>query len=399
MSTFRITVAGGIFPAILPRSLPNDAAQVASNLHAGSVEFRPLPLDEAVATSPISAPKTLYRMARTVGGAFNTQMTTGWITSPDVVHYVKSQIDDDLTERTYFTTADGSQPPRATDVTGVTRLLGLKAPASQPVVIPTIVGEFTVQDRDRSLQSATASVVKAIQDNLIEKWVGADQPHKPGYLNNQDGYAGDAVQPEKLRVYRTGSLNGAHNGHITNTYSPGLGPEAFSSWAYNPVVGPRWLTATHDTPGWVAWAPGANPDFIGVPYFAYGRTYLVGPGLSAALHALVKPGTSEPLMAAPQVSALTTQVAKWVGENDARATDKVLALKNKVTALESLLDGGTLGGIKSVREAFYARPETQQHFDRAITSIAGAIFDRASRVSNSLDTSGSGVHDGSTGGA
>ena len=132
MAIIKITNFAGELPSVSPRTLPAAAAQIARNLLASTPEFRPLPSDVAVAVSTIINPKTLHRLARKADGSFSADMAVGWITSSQEVSYVKGQIDDDTTERTYYTFDDGLTPPRALDALGRDRKMGVPQPGNAP---------------------------------------------------------------------------------------------------------------------------------------------------------------------------------------------------------------------------------------------------------------------------
>ena len=127
MTVLRVDVFGGEIPRIPARGLPPDAAQINQNLLATATEFRPLRNDSVVGTAPAGA-KTLYRLAKNASGAFHTLDTAGWIAEAADKNYVKGQINDDGTERTYVTFNDGTQLPRAIDALGSDRLMGVPAP-------------------------------------------------------------------------------------------------------------------------------------------------------------------------------------------------------------------------------------------------------------------------------
>jgi hypothetical protein len=149
MSVIKLPAFGGEAPSISPRNLPAGAAQTNQNLLLSHAEFRPLSNDAAVA-STASGTKTLYRMARVTGGAFNSNPATGWITSTADRSYVKGQIDDELTERTYLTFDDGSAKPRAIDVDGADRVLGVPRPTKLlPLLTPS--GDFTMAEANQYL--------------------------------------------------------------------------------------------------------------------------------------------------------------------------------------------------------------------------------------------------------
>ena len=116
-------------------------------MYLGIREFRPLRTDLAVATAP-SGTKTLYRFARKSDGTFNSDHTTGWIATTEKRRYVKVQINDERTERTYYT---GDGVPKVTDNTVALatppyptawRPLGIPAPAAA-MTVTTDAGTFT----------------------------------------------------------------------------------------------------------------------------------------------------------------------------------------------------------------------------------------------------------------
>lgn len=144
MSTIKIQKCFGEAPSVSPRALGEYAAK-AVNLYAKSNEFIPLRADLAVAQYIQNNTKTLYRLERLAGGALNTNTSAieTWITSSAIRSYVKGQISDDLTARTYFTTDDSDSPPKAIDNTGTSKALGVPAPTVKPGVKLIASDEFT----------------------------------------------------------------------------------------------------------------------------------------------------------------------------------------------------------------------------------------------------------------
>lgn len=172
MPVLNVKTFGGEWPSVAPRALPAQAAQRAHNLLASTGEFRPLMADLSVATSSVNNPLTLYRLARKAGGVFNATMTEGWIASAQDVSYVKGQIDDDTTERTFYTFNDGSAPPRALDVTGQDRLLGVPAPATAPGVAVNVVDEFSVDEARAAETTVQQQIADAIKAAMVESLLG-----------------------------------------------------------------------------------------------------------------------------------------------------------------------------------------------------------------------------------
>lgn len=157
---------GGEYPSVSPRNLPPGAAQTNRNLYALTGEFYPLKADSTVASCP-SGTKTLHRFARTADGSFNQTFSSGWITSTADRSYVKGQINDERTERTYFTFDDGSARPRITDVNGSDRVLGVPRPA-KPVVAAVVTDELTGEEAEVFLNDVVANKLRsAIADSIL----------------------------------------------------------------------------------------------------------------------------------------------------------------------------------------------------------------------------------------
>lgn len=159
MASIKIDNFGGELPSVSPRSLPADAAQENRNLYLATREFRPLKADATVAACP-SGTKTLHRFARKADGSFNADTTTGWITSTQERSYVKGQINDERTERTYYTVDDGSVRPRAIDVNGADRVLGVPRPTKTTVSLD-VVEEFTPEEADSFLYEFSSEQVRS----------------------------------------------------------------------------------------------------------------------------------------------------------------------------------------------------------------------------------------------
>lgn len=127
MTMLRFNNFGGEIPRLPARALPAGAGQVSSNLLATATEFRPLQADGVVSTATVGS-KTLYRLSKDSSGALRTLDAAGWIAETADKSYVKGQINDDGTERTYVTFNDGTQKPRAIDSIGADRMMGVPSP-------------------------------------------------------------------------------------------------------------------------------------------------------------------------------------------------------------------------------------------------------------------------------
>lgn len=158
---------GGEMPAVPVDALPPAAAQESLNLFAGSREFRPLKGDVAV-TGCGSDTRTLYRPQRAPGGGFYgvDNEAAGWLASATARSYVRGQINDDATERTYFTDSAPGTRPRAFDLSsiGAPRQLGVPPPAKIELAVVKERTPFLRQDAEK----ATVAVAEAVRDAIIE---------------------------------------------------------------------------------------------------------------------------------------------------------------------------------------------------------------------------------------
>jgi hypothetical protein len=158
MAVVKIENFGGEMPSVSPRMLGAAGAQENRNLYTGIAEFRPLMLDAAVAGCPPDT-KTMHRFARKADGTFNADPATGWIFSQNLRSYVKGQINDERTERTYYSVDDGSEPPRAIDVTGADRKLGVPRPV-KPAVSLSVTDELTQEEASNFLYGEAAEAIR-----------------------------------------------------------------------------------------------------------------------------------------------------------------------------------------------------------------------------------------------
>lgn len=169
MPALKIENFGGVMPSASPRALPPSAAQVNNDLFLGINEFRPLSRDAEVAAVPAGT-NSLYRFARGASGDLNTNPATGWVASPKHRSYVKGQINDERTERTYFSTDDGSVPLQAITLATPTapRLVGVPAP-TKPVAFAVTNDELTPEEAnnfiaDAALVAIQSALVSALND-------------------------------------------------------------------------------------------------------------------------------------------------------------------------------------------------------------------------------------------
>lgn len=135
MSILKTTNFMGESPMTSPRALGNNA-QVCSNLASSSTEFRPL-MEDSVVAAATTGSKTLHRLTRDALGALRTGDTTGWITEVADKNYVKGQVNDDATERTYVSFNAGTTAPVVIDALGASFPLGIAPPTAVAATLNT----------------------------------------------------------------------------------------------------------------------------------------------------------------------------------------------------------------------------------------------------------------------
>ena len=147
MAVIKVNQFGGEMPSASSRSIPAGAARKAYNLLARVNEFRPLAGDTVVAqaNSGLINAQSLYRRSTSGDGVYLTNRALGWITTARPACYVKGQIDDDLTERTYASSLDGLIRPFVFDSLGVAKPLGVPSP-TQIVATHNVVNEYSVAE-------------------------------------------------------------------------------------------------------------------------------------------------------------------------------------------------------------------------------------------------------------
>ena len=158
----------GMLPRETPRSMGANGAQTHHNLLATQSDFRPLGQDDEVATCDPDA-KSLYRMMRLPDGSPREGENGAWITSPDLLQYVRGQVNDDATERTVVSHRGGTQPPKVLTADGDLRLLGVPRPQTISLT-PNEVGQFTREDAatwlSEEMQPAVQAALLANLDDL-----------------------------------------------------------------------------------------------------------------------------------------------------------------------------------------------------------------------------------------
>ncbi|GAA4400301.1 hypothetical protein [Quisquiliibacterium transsilvanicum] len=163
---------GGEMPSASARALPANAARTNKNLLLATNEFRPLAQDTNTAVAAAGA-KSIYRMN-----------TGTWKVSASDINYVKGQIADDDTERTYLTFNDGSAPPRVFDKDGADRQLGVPPPATAPALVHNVVDELRISELPEAATQAASLIESTIRAQLTYPMLGGialDPPTSTSY--------------------------------------------------------------------------------------------------------------------------------------------------------------------------------------------------------------------------
>lgn len=352
MSALVISAFGGIAPAVDERNLPNTGAVRASNLVLRYGDFRPCKTDSAVASSGVSNPKTLYRFQRKSVGGFNSNPATGWTVRAGEVDFVRGQILEDENERTYYT---GEGAPKATDLSGVVRTLGVPAAIAAPESIHNVVDEFTVDESAELVGLHVVSLREAVMNNLDHEYLAPSKffgMYARAAYNGMEDVAGVIVK----RVPALKDVAGAYS----------LADSANFSWVLDPTIDSFWF----DLPG-----AGAS---LGVP-LRYGGPvkYLSAFTDRTDLDQVTHPLTGDPLLDASQEASLR----EWVNALLDPLNPKLVAAKEKLTAIgeqfSALLDNSHSAAQKAAVDDFYASASVGASLSSAgsnlATSIAGYV--------------------------
>lgn len=213
MTVLKIDSFGGEIPRVPARQLPVGSAQISENLLATSNEFRPLQqagssvaqLTVTGTTTPLVGAKTLYRtQRRSSDNQLHASTAEGWRADAAHTNYVKGQLSDDSTERTYYTRNDGSIMPKVFDNSGSEYTLGIPRPPKPEVLIhiaPKLSQKDAVEWRDKTLIPLFA---RYVQESMVRDASSRFTPT----LENGPITGGSTAG---LRVNPSEGVNGAAN--------------------------------------------------------------------------------------------------------------------------------------------------------------------------------------------
>lgn len=188
MAVIKLNNFGGEFPSASARSLPAGAARINSNLLATSAEFKPLLGELVVSNINVSNPKTIRRFAKTLAGQPDIRdFTASWVAIAELLYFAKGQINDDLTERTYYSSE--AYPPSVFDNTGFNKRLGVPAPGV-PTVSVEITNEYTYDEDANARIRIPGDMEAAVVASATQVRIGtAPDPTAtgttPGWLSHE----------------------------------------------------------------------------------------------------------------------------------------------------------------------------------------------------------------------
>jgi len=158
MTTYKLTLFAGEAPSVSDRALGANFARENANLFLPSGEFWPL-ADDRLHSACLPGTLTMHRFHRDAAGAVIRNPDAPIRSYAKELSFVKGQINDEATERTYLTTNDGSERPRVVDLRGSDRLLGVVRPV-KPAVVAQVVDEFTAEEARTFLFGEFAELIR-----------------------------------------------------------------------------------------------------------------------------------------------------------------------------------------------------------------------------------------------
>lgn len=371
MAVIKVNKLGGIYPSVLPRNLPDDAAQVAENLLARTTEFRPLQVDSVAATSATNNPKTLYRLARKADGSFNSDLSTGWRTHAGHLNYVKGQVNDEATERTYYTYMDGLTPPRATNALGADRPLGVPSPLTKLTAAVTEVYTFTPEIRSAEIEAVMQQAVRLVLETApVRTLVGlADALPAVGWIQESDVSSDPEAEKFVLRIFAVNPTTNA----IIDTYS--AMPVAEANWVLDPVLGGFYATKPvgYTAPAWAS----AHSKWWCIRVRGFATAFdIAQAALDAALDTLKMPGTqgADPLLTPADVTEVVARIVELADKDSPAVADKIKRLYTRQQDLANMFQSGGAATLVEAIKAFYAKSEINNAIESAKADYAEKIW-------------------------
>jgi hypothetical protein len=348
----------------------------------------------------VTNPKTIYRLQRKSDGTFNTDMTTGWIVKSIEMSFVKAQINDDTSERTFATFDDGSSPPWVYDATDTVtgRQLGVPAPTAAPTLVRQPRGAVSTDDRAAAVKAATDYFTTLATTPRCSCPTGSAStaPTQPTTARAQRTTAmstattsdvNDRPVPVQLRVFRLSApaaQTTAASATPTTLRPVGL-PVGYGPVARGLLPRPRRRALLL----WPTWA-GTNNDHWCVPFTAYAIAYTRRRGLRAALAGDGDAGRGHADTAFSDPDQLDEVMTPWAMPE--REVDRR-------RAVPECLEGRSRHDARHARRrraaqraasiaAFYAQTDVSGEISNAKSNLAEALFGIAAREAFYTDFTG-----------
>lgn len=341
---------GGIAPSTHPRNLDDNAAQVNHNLKTTAPDFRPMKQDVVVAESAVENPKTIYRFYRDSSGGYNDDLTEGWITKSGVVDFVKGPLDDDTSERTYYTQDSGA--PRVVDANGVDRRLGVPAPTTAPTVTVTPADVYTEERRANDIEwnllGGMEGKVRAFVTSKVT-WTGATNIYALTQRTAANGF-----NPENPPEVVFG-IEG--NGSTIND------PDVYG-WALDPKLEGFWTGTYYCIP---VHAYGYFADFSEVD----------SEDFEASMSEFYNPRTSEQLFTPAQIADLKAALDEYFDSNDSFMSVQRGLLNTAVTSFNNTMLNTAKTARADAVDEFYKSTKVSTAINNALDAAAQSLYNLA----------------------
>lgn len=332
MSVIKIDNFGGEAPSVSERALGLGRARAASNLYSRTNEFRPLSNDTSYTPSPaiLSNAAALFRFSRDSTGAVNNTMTQRWVSAAVPTNYAPGMLDDDMSERTYVTAADGTVEPYVLDNSGYSKVLGVPPPAAKPAITHTPADEFTLEEEANAKKTVPLQLFEAVRDSLSAGLFGSDptlmSPATEALGWVQHGATGFT---EDLPTTASGQYSFLMLCTTVGGVTAISAPLSSYSWSMNPVLSGAKITHT-----------ASGREFWAIPFALKGLGYLCNTStLQTKLETIPNPSTGVVGAGASawlNVAGGAGKTAFLAGSIAAEySSTAVMAINNAIAALES----------------------------------------------------------------
>jgi hypothetical protein len=377
MAVIKLNKLGGLYPSLLPRNLPEDGAQSSSNLLGSSFEFRPIGNDTQVfttlGTAPFTAanPKSLYRFDKTSDGSFNSNDTTGWLSSADFKSVVKSQLNNDALGRIYYSSENGVTPPAVISVDGTDRRLGVPAPVAKPTVTLNDVYTFTPERRQIELASAQQQAIDAVLTvGVTRALVGlGNLLPTAGWLLQSDFSNEPFAEKNVIRVFPLDPTTNA----LIGTYSAMSITEA--AWIFDPALNGYTATAPvgYTPPSWAA----GHSKWWCITLRAFAEAFDINiSALSTALQAIDMPGTqgATKLLTSSEATTMATRLSDIADKDEPAVKTFIDAMVEKQEFVSNLFTRGGAAMLSRAVTNFYSSAPVSTSIEDFKDAYAATIW-------------------------